>query len=149
MLQRKSQLQTKTTALSALDRSMLIQQRTLALRRQDLTEVEEIDLKLEADKQQQQQQTGGMRNDTVDLLARVNERNRKANVEAVRRAELEGAERKRRDRKLAMENGGVGTPIDPSARLKIMPRTFTAANTPTSTRLVVFLLVLFVRFCGG
>ena len=148
MLQRKSQLQTKTTALSTLERSMLIQQRTLALRRQDLTEVEEIDLKLEADKQQQQQ-TGGMRNDTVDLLARVNERNRKANVEAVRRAELEGAERKRRDRKLAMENGGVGTPIDPSARLKIMPRTFTAANTPTSTRLVVFLLVLFVRFCGG
>ncbi|KAF9485624.1 hypothetical protein BDN70DRAFT_870921 [Pholiota conissans] len=134
MLQRKSQLQTKTTALSALDRSMLIQQRTLALRRQDLTEVEEINAKLEADKQQQQQQPGSMRNDTVDLLARVNERNRKANVEAVRRAELEGAERKRRDRKLAMENGGVATPIDPSARLKIMPRTFTAANTPTPTR---------------
>jgi RNA polymerase-associated protein RTF1 len=136
MLARKNQLQAKTTTLSTLDRSMLIQQRTLAIRRQDFAEVAEIDEKLAADAAKQQ---SSARHEGVDLLARVNERNRKANVEAVRKAELEGAERKRRDRKLAQEKGVAG-PIDPSARLKITPRTFTAANTPTSTRSVCVFL---------
>jgi RNA polymerase-associated protein RTF1 len=35
----------------------------------------------------------------TDLLAMVNERNRKANLEAVRKAEAEAAERKRKERK--------------------------------------------------
>jgi RNA polymerase-associated protein RTF1 len=41
-----------------------------------------------------------------DRLARVNERNRKANLESVRKAELAEAERKRLKRKL-----GAGTPV--------------------------------------
>ncbi|KAG6823259.1 hypothetical protein H0H93_003955 [Arthromyces matolae] len=50
-------------------------------------------------------------------------------MEAVRKAELAEAERKRRERKLAAS--GTATPVDPSARLKIKPRLFDIA-TPTS-----------------
>ncbi len=125
MLARKNQLQTATTketGLSTLERSRLIQHRTLALRRHDYSEVAEIDTKLE----EANKALSPVKHDnTVDLLAKVNERNRKANIEAVRRAELVEAERKRKDRKLAARNGGTPTPpVDPSARLKTVPRTF-------------------------
>ncbi|KAF4613299.1 hypothetical protein D9613_011058 [Agrocybe pediades] len=132
MLARKAQLQgTKNTGLSALERSSLMQIRTLALRRQDLTEVAEVDAKLAEHAAMAPQST---RPEQVDLLAKVNERNRKANLESVRKAELAEAERKRRERKLAMKNGGTApVPADPSARLKITPRTFNS-NTPNATR---------------
>ena len=50
--------------------------------------------------------------DMAYLLAKVNERNRRANMEGVRKAEAETAERKRRDRRLAMAANGSrpGTP---------------------------------------
>ena len=55
--------------------------------------------------------------DVSALLAKVNERNRKANQEAIRRAELQEAERKRGERR--------GTPtVDPSGRLRTVPRVF-------------------------
>lgn len=132
MLARKNQLQAKSTTLSTLDRSMLIQQRTLAIRRQDYAEVAEIEEKLAADAAKAPETK---HDQSADLLARVNERNRKANIDAMRKAELEGTERKRRERKLALEKGLPGV-VDPSARLKITPRTFNAA-TPTTTRFVV------------
>lgn len=126
MLARKSQLHAtvnKEMGMSSLERSRLIQQRTLAMRRQDHAEVAEIDAKLE----QAKRSNTPVRTDSgADLLAKVNERNRKANVDAVRRAELAEAEKKKRDRKLAAMSGGTATPAaDPSARLKTVPRTFT------------------------
>ncbi|KAG6857481.1 hypothetical protein H0H87_002106 [Tephrocybe sp. NHM501043] len=126
MLARKNQLNAKkSTGLSStMEKSRLMQARTLALRRQDADEVAEIDLKLA-----EMTAAQPLKEEAVDLLAKVNERNRKANMEAVRKAELAEAERKRRDRKLAVS--GTQTPIDPSARLKIMPRLFDAA-TPTT-----------------
>lgn len=133
MLQRKAQLQgNRNAGLSTLERSSLLQKRTLAERRQDYAEVEEIDAQLA---QHAANAPEPARNVTADLLARVNERNRKANMESVRKAELQEAERKRRERKLA-QSGGISAPIDPSARLKITPRTFNS-NTPTGTRLVI------------
>ncbi|KAG6827815.1 hypothetical protein H0H92_010393 [Tricholoma furcatifolium] len=114
MLARKNQLNAK------------MQARTLALRRNDTAEVAEIDLKLA---QLTAAQPSQPQKDSSDLLAKVNERNRKANMESIRKAELAEAERKRRERKLAAS--GTATPVDPSARLKIKPRLFDAA-TPTS-----------------
>jgi RNA polymerase-associated protein RTF1 len=110
-----------------LERSRLMQERTLALRRQDYGEVSEIDARLEeankiSSPPVKQHDSG------ADLLTKVNERNRKANVEAVRRAELAETERKRRERKLATTKGGTPTPTDPSARLKTLPKTFNAAT---------------------
>ncbi|KAH9474656.1 RNA polymerase-associated protein [Psilocybe cubensis] len=131
MLQRKAQLQgNKNAGLSTLERSTLLQKRTLAERRHDYAEVAEIEAQLA---QHAANTPEPVRNDnTADLLAKVNERNRKANMESVRKAELQEAERKRRERKLA-QSGAISAPIDPSARLKITPRTFNS-NTPTGTR---------------
>ncbi|GLB39999.1 putative plus-3-domain-containing protein [Lyophyllum shimeji] len=130
MLARKSQLNNlKPTGLTTLERSRLMQARTLAERRHDFAEVAEIDAKLAELGAPTQSER---RDETADMLARVNERNRRANMEAVRKAELAEAERKRRERKLAAA-GGTGrlTPVDPSARLKTKPRLFDVA-TPTT-----------------
>jgi RNA polymerase-associated protein RTF1 len=55
-------------------------------------------------------------------------------MEAVRQAELVASARKRNERKLAA--AGTPTPVlDPSARLKTLPRLFNSA-TPTTSRSV-------------
>ncbi|KAM6501241.1 hypothetical protein JOM56_004255 [Amanita muscaria] len=138
MLARKSQLsKNKSVTSVTMERSRLTQARTLAQRRMDFTEVAEINKKLE---ELNARAEGGhvlpAVTEAEDKLAKVNERNRKANLDAVRRAELAEAERKRKERKLAAMQGGelkVPTPHDPSARLKIVPRVFAAA-TPTGSR---------------
>ncbi|KXN89714.1 hypothetical protein AN958_05254 [Leucoagaricus sp. SymC.cos] len=128
MLARKSQLQSgKTSGMATVERSRLNAARTLALRRNDLEEVAQIDAQLAALGAPLKRQE-----ESTDLLAKVNERNRKANVEAMRKAEIAEVERKRRERKLA----AAGTPVpvaDPSARLKTVPRLFNSA-TPTPSR---------------
>lgn len=139
MLARKSQLQVgnKPTGMSAMERSRLNQARTLAQRRNDWDEVAEIDAKLAEEAARTSEQQQPSRVDTAqDLLAKVNERNRKANMEAVRKAETAEAERKKKERKLLAQNGGRSTPVDPSARLKTVPRMFNS-STPV-TRLVTF-----------
>ncbi|KAJ3997325.1 plus-3-domain-containing protein [Lentinula boryana] len=127
---------------TTLERSRLNQARTLASRRQDHAEVAELDAQIaEFDARYG---NGGGTNGSAngkldentrsssgsDVLMKLSEKNRKANAEAVRRAEQQEAERKRRERKLAMSGSGTSTPIDPSARLKILPRTL-IARTPT------------------
>lgn len=129
MLARKSTLNTNKPGVSAtMEKSRLTQAKTLAQRRHDFAEVEEIDAKL-AELAAATAEREPHRSEPTDLLAKVNERNRKANMEAVRKAELAEVERKRRERKLAAS--GTATPVDPSARLKIKPRLFNAA-TPTT-----------------
>ncbi|KAF9238923.1 hypothetical protein BU15DRAFT_88171 [Melanogaster broomeanus] len=124
MLARKSQLsQQQNVAAIKMERSRLMQAKTLAVRRQDYTELAEIEAKLE------ELPCPSL----ADKLAKVNERNRKANAEAVRKAELMEAERKRRERKLAAAGGSTSlTPSDPSARLKTRPRTFNATSRATT-----------------
>lgn len=124
--------------MTTLERSRLNAQRALALRRNDLQEVEQIDSQLATLAPTRSRQS----EEAADLLAKVNERNRKANMEAVRKAELAESERKRRERKLA----AAGTPVpvlDPSARLKTVPRLFNSA-TPTTSRFVSSLLCVLV-----
>lgn len=109
----------QTSTSITMERSRLVSQRTLATRRQDWAEVKLIDEKLT-----ELAATAPVRvsNETrQDILAKVNERNRKANLEAVRKAETAEAERKRRERKLLAAGGGTprsSTPADPAARLK-------------------------------
>jgi RNA polymerase-associated protein RTF1 len=100
-----------------------MQAKTLAVRRQDYAEVTDIEAKLK--KLPVVQSTREDEEESLaDKLARVNERNRKANLEGVRKAELLEAERRRRERKLHAAGSGVATPTDPSARLRMIPRTF-------------------------
>lgn len=140
MLARKSQLQaSKSTGMSAMERSRLHQARTLAQHRHDWNEVATIDAQLAEVAARTSEQEQPARADGVqDMLAKVNERNRKANMEVVRKAEIAEAERKKKERKSLAQNGGRSLPIDPSARLKTLPRIFNS-NTPV-TRLVTMLL---------
>lgn len=160
MVERKKQLSSNVDAQTLrMARSKLNQQRSLALKRQDAKEVAELDEEL-AKVQAQIDYIGA--DDVVgttmdEKLRKVNERNRKANVEAVRRAELAEAERKRKERELAAKaaaQGGaaagaaIAMKYDPSARLKTVPRMYAA--TPT-TRCVncpsLFPFALHFAFC--
>ena len=138
MLARKSQVsKSKSATLLTMERSRLTQARTLAQRRMDFAEVAEIDKKLEELNANTELNSSAhaIASEEEDKLARVNERNRKANLEAVRRAELAEAERKRKERKLAAMQGAEARSAaahDPSARLKTVPRMFKAA-TPTGS----------------
>ncbi|KAF7342125.1 Plus3 domain-containing protein [Mycena venus] len=133
MIARKRQAASNgaSTPLSVAERARLNAQRTLAQRRQDYDEVREIDAQLAALAPPNAGTKTPAEEEPADRLARVNERNRKANLEAVRKAELLEAERKRRERKNRAENGGVDKVFDPSARLRTVPRLFESA-TPTS-----------------
>jgi hypothetical protein len=126
MLARKNNFQTgkPSAQFATMERSRLNQARTLALRRQDYTEVETIDQQLS-----ELPAAASRDEDISDMLAKVNERNRKANLEAVRKAELQEAERKRRERKSqAARAAGTPTPQDPSARLKTVPKLFNSIS---------------------
>ena len=120
MLRRKSQLQGDASKSQAnrvtLERARLTQARTLALRRNDKTEVAMLDAQLAELAVESSPAKPEPTEDASALLAKVNERNRKANQEAIRRAEHQEAERKRRERR------GTPTSLDPSGRLRTVRR---------------------------
>ncbi|KAI6026028.1 hypothetical protein EDC04DRAFT_2721634 [Pisolithus marmoratus] len=130
MLARKNQLTHQQSAAAiTMERSRLMQARTLAMRRQDYAELQDIEAKLK--ELPVVQSTREEEESLADKLAKVNERNRRANLEAVRRAEFE-AERKRRERKLAAAGlSGTATP-ESSAKLKATPR-FLSATSRSAT----------------
>ncbi|KAG7451546.1 plus-3-domain-containing protein [Guyanagaster necrorhizus] len=137
ILARKSQITAaKSQNWVTLERARLVQQRTLAQRRLDYHEVAELDAKLaefiaQYGEDLSSPQKNGRRAEN-DTLAKLSEKNRRANAEAVRRAEIAAAEQRRRERKRALAGkSGTATPTDPSARLKTVPRTFNSA-TPVS-----------------
>ncbi|KAJ7918134.1 hypothetical protein B0H13DRAFT_1993489 [Mycena leptocephala] len=133
MIARKRQLAANgsSTSLSVAERSRLTAQRTLAERRHDYEEMRQIEEQLSKLTEGGSGVATPAEEEPADRLTRVNERNRKANMEAVRKAELLEAERKRRERKMRGEGGDALRVIDPSARLKTVPRLFESA-TPTS-----------------
>lgn len=138
MLLRKGQIQeranpaAKTSAALLLEKTRLIQTRNLAMKRNDRAEVAVLDKKLEELLATIAADPGSKPRDAeaADIMAKVNERNRKANQEAMRLAALADAERKRKERQAAMSGSG-NVSIDPSARLKTVPRMF-------ASRFVVF-----------
>ncbi|TFY83238.1 hypothetical protein EWM64_g776 [Hericium alpestre] len=117
----------------SMEKSRLHQQRTLALRRNDLVEVATLDKQIEELTVLMGPATPRASEDRNDLLAKVNERNRRANLEAVRERELLEAERKRRERKLAASHAGTPVPSDASARLKTVPRMFASRPSTPAT----------------
>ena len=96
MVERKSRLMNNTRGVSqiAMDRAELARRRDLAQRRRDFAESSELDARI-ADLDQLIE-LAGTEEKKEDILAKINERNRQANREAVRRAEAAEAERKRR-----------------------------------------------------
>lgn len=131
MLERKKQSSNaKPPGWATLEKSRLNQARALALRRHDFTEVAELDRQLAATFGEVVSTADPTKED--DVLAKLSEKNRKANLDAVRKAELLEAERRRRERKLALSgHSGTSTPTDPSARLRTIPRTLISQNSPS------------------
>ena len=97
------------------EKGRLMQARQLAAKRGDTAEMEQIDAKLSQLMAEAKPVRHTKTEDRADILARVNERNRKANQEAIRKAEHLEAERRRRERKLASANG---TATPPAERLR-------------------------------
>ncbi|KAJ6449901.1 hypothetical protein C8R45DRAFT_1044297 [Mycena sanguinolenta] len=130
MLARKRQAASSgtSTPLSIAERARLTAQRTLAQWREDFDEVRKIDEQLAALAPPNAGTRAPGEEEPADRLARMNERNRKANQEAVPKAEQAATERKRLERKKGVVNGEK--PFDPSARLRTVPRLFESA-TPT------------------
>ena len=130
MIARKKMMADKrSVAELTWERARLNQQLHLAQQRQDEEEVFELREQLAAiDAEMSSRSSGPERQQEetlADKLAKVNERNRKANAESIRSAELREAERRRKE-KLAHANG-TATPTstyDPSARLRTVPRLF-------------------------
>jgi RNA polymerase-associated protein RTF1 len=112
ILARKQMMSSKQSAVAVrMEKSRLAQARTLALRRQDFTEVQSINgqiAELNAAYPEMERE-----NTAADVMAKVNERNRKANLEATRKAEQMEAERRKKERKLAAA-GARNSPV-PSA----------------------------------
>ncbi|KAF8501300.1 hypothetical protein JB92DRAFT_3124151 [Gautieria morchelliformis] len=142
MIARKNALNPKNVAISQAfaARAQLTQQRNLALKRQDYKEAAQIDQELETLASVQEANGNGKRergqDSHADLMARVNERNRKANLEAVRLAEAAQAARKRQERKAAAAGLAAGRPVifDVSARVKTVPRIHhSRSGTPHGT----------------
>jgi RNA polymerase-associated protein RTF1 len=147
ILARKNNLQAgkPSAQFATMERSPLNQARTLALRRQDYTEVEVIDQQLS-----ELPAVTTREEDISDMLAKVNERNRKANLEAVRKAELQETERKRRERKAqAARAAGTPTPQDPSARLKTVPKLFNSLSRPGTPKSNAGTPLLLPQQAGG
>src|SRR5882724_9161629 len=128
MIARKNALNPNNVAIAQTfaARAQLTQERNLAIKRQDYNEVAQIEQQLEALAAVQGTANGkpDRRHDNhADVMARVNERNRKANLEAVRKAEAEHVARKRQERKAAAAAGAHSLAIlDISARVKTVPK---------------------------
>ncbi|KAI0265372.1 hypothetical protein BC834DRAFT_843621 [Gloeopeniophorella convolvens] len=127
MLKRKSEQQGNTgrpqANVARLERARLMQERTLALRRNDRSEVAVLDAKLAELAAESPLPPDEPVEDVSVLLAKVNERNRKANLEAIRKAELREAERKRKERRL-----GTPTSVDTNGRRRAVPRSLASRS---------------------
>jgi len=138
MIARKRQLSAdkQTTAALTIDRSRLNQALVLAQRRQDEKEAQELRQQLatiDAEIKTREVQAGHREETLADKLAKVNERNRKANAEAIRAAEHAEADRRRKEKLAAHNTNGTATPTssyDPSARLKTVPKMFNPRSMP-------------------
>lgn len=128
MIARKNAINPNNASASqAFNRKVeLTQKRHLAIKRQDYKEVAEIDKELESLAATQSSVSSRReRGDAqADLMAKVNERNRRANLEAVRKAEAELAARKRQERK-ALANAvatSTSSALDVTAQVKSISR---------------------------
>lgn len=84
-----------SSTLAALERQKLVHARELAQRRRDFVESAELDKQIAAH-DAARDPVVEERSEREDILAKVNERNRLANSEAIRRAEAAEAERKKK-----------------------------------------------------
>lgn len=141
MLARNLQDKSSSAALAG-EHARLKQMRMLAARRQDWKEAAALDAQIaavEAKLPAKKDDERAKEPSREALLAEVNRRNRAANMEAIRHAELREVERKRRERKLLVASA-AGTPRagTPKNSLKpFSPRSVAFPSFDVSLRLCV------------
>jgi RNA polymerase-associated protein RTF1 len=123
MLSRKNALQPRASRQHVMqEKARLQSEHALAMRREDFAEAEALAAKLK--ELEDAAPTELKRADAIDAFAKINERNRQRNLEAIRKAEAEAALRKRLERKAIALGTGTLTAVDPSARVKTVPKLF-------------------------
>ncbi|KIJ39208.1 hypothetical protein M422DRAFT_31105 [Sphaerobolus stellatus SS14] len=144
MIARKNALNPSSVAASQMfnTRVDLTQKKNLAVKRHDYKEAAAIDKELQELAAAHPDQRKEQAKDTqAELLARVNERNRKANLEQIRKAEAEATIRKRQERRAIAAAAAAGlappAPSDVSARVPTVAKThhqsLSRVNTPLGT----------------
>ncbi|KAH8833738.1 hypothetical protein DL96DRAFT_1578206 [Flagelloscypha sp. PMI_526] len=127
MIQRKQGNESMTASQLILERSRLIHERTLAERNSDHKALARVNAELK--KLEGSESRGPTEETNEDRVAKINERNRKSNLEAIRRVEQLEQE-KRRQRKLAASSGS-GTPKGKGTISSLLPGTpTTRPGTP-------------------
>ncbi|KAK9237898.1 hypothetical protein V1525DRAFT_388083 [Lipomyces kononenkoae] len=106
---------------AVIQKTMLNQKRLIALNNGDMEEVAEIDRQINAIDQRQTIKLSNVGLDSpLQMLAKVNERNRRANQDEIRKAEIKATEVRRK----AMLSNKSQVTSDPFSRLKTNPRTY-------------------------
>ncbi|KAK9368001.1 hypothetical protein V1509DRAFT_653559 [Lipomyces kononenkoae] len=106
---------------AVIQKSVLNQKRLIALNNGDMEEVAGIDTQINAIDQRQTMKLSNIGLDTpLQMLAKVNERNRRANQDEIRKAEIKATEVRRK----AMLSNKSQVTSDPFSRLKTNPRTY-------------------------
>lgn len=118
-------------ALAVIERAQLIEQRDIAMENGDQEEAARLEEQLERVERSLNRKTAGIEagSATADRMAKLTERNRRANVEGVRKAEVQAADRRR---KAAMtDNMDRSNPFE---RLRTNPKMFYASDARTSSK---------------
>ena len=126
IIKRQQHAASSLGANTVIEKSVLLQRRVIALENGDYEELEQIDQRLEQldsilNKSSRQKQN------ELDRLAQVNLRNRKANLEGIRRAEIIAQENRR---KALSDKKDVP---DPFSRLRTSARIFYESRSSSAT----------------
>ncbi|KAK9325725.1 hypothetical protein V1517DRAFT_145785 [Lipomyces orientalis] len=106
---------------AVIQKTMLNQKRLIAMNNGDMEEVAEIDSQIKAiDQRQTVKLSTTVLESPLQMLAKVNERNRRANQDEIRKAEIKATEVRRK----AMLANKSQVTSDPFSRLKTNPRMY-------------------------
>ncbi|KAK7205364.1 hypothetical protein BZA70DRAFT_154180 [Myxozyma melibiosi] len=121
MIDLRQKLTANKPTNAVLQKTLLSQNRAVALAKGDLEEVASIDAKIAAiDSQQESKLSSTLDDSQLQKLSKVNERNRRANQDEIRRAEI----RKHEERRRALASKSSAVTSDPFSRLKTNPRMY-------------------------
>jgi RNA polymerase-associated protein RTF1 len=129
MIKKRQGLSGNTGGMGAdvvVSKSMLQEKRAIALEKNDFVALERIDFEIE---QIDRAMNKNKRKSELDKLAKVNERNRRRNLDEIRRAEIRAQEMRRK----ALKEPNAASVADPFSRHRTQPRLFYESNSKSAT----------------
>ncbi|KAK9456494.1 hypothetical protein V1511DRAFT_497739 [Dipodascopsis uninucleata] len=121
MIDLRQKLSANMPSNAVMQKTLLSQKRIIALSQNDLEEVSAIDAQISVIDERQSAKLNIATSDTpLEKLAKVNERNRRANLDEIRKAEIKASEQRR---KAALQKKSTVT-SDPFSRLRTNARMY-------------------------